>query len=136
MSFFKKHKKQLIKYGSAYLIAILTYFLSFLVFSFVLALICKNTDIPEMTISILSYIFIGISAVLCGFTSGIMLKEKGLITGIILNFILILIKILVCFLIFDRSQFIEKFYIVMLVDFLGIISGCIFAVNKKPKKYY
>lgn len=136
MSFFKKHKKQLIKYGSAYSISILVYFLSFLVFSLILALICKNTDIPEMTASVLLFIFVGISAVLCGFTSGIILKEKGLITGIILNIILIIIKLLVCLFIFDRSQFLDKFYIVMLLDFLGIISGCIFAVNKKPKKYY
>lgn len=136
MSLLKKYKKQLIKYISIYTVSIAIYFVSFLLFSVIIALICKNTEASENIVSILTYIFAAVSAVLCGFTSGKILKEKGFLTGIILSIILFVLKIIVSLFVFDRSIFLDNYYIVICIDTLGILAGCIFGVNKKPKKYY
>ncbi len=136
MSLLKKYKKQLIKYISIYTVSIAIYFVSFLLFSVIIALICKNTEASENIVSILIYIFAAVSAVLCGFTSGKILKEKGFLTGIILSIILFVLKIIVSLFVFDRSIFLDNYYIVICIDTLGILAGCIFGVNKKPKKYY
>lgn len=136
MSFLKKYKKQLIKYIFVYTVSIAIYFVSFLLFSFIIALICKNTETSENIVSILTYIFAAVSAVLCGFASGKILKEKGFLTGIILSIILFVLKIIISLFVFDRSIFLDNYYMVICIDTLGILIGCIFGVNKKPKKYY
>ncbi len=136
MSFLKKYKSRFMQYSFYYLISLAVYFLSYLILSVFLSFICKNADLGQNIIDVFSLVFIGISGCVCGYFAGILFKKKGVVITFVINALLFLIKYGFALFVLDRSAFLPNYYIVILIDFITILTGCVMAVNKKPKKYY